>query len=116
MAQKTVVLLEDDLDGGPADQTVRFTLDGVHYEIDLSATNASKLRDVFHPHAIAGRRVRVAGPRPSIIPDRRATNGSARTDREQLAAIRAWARGRGLPVKDRGRIPRDIVDRYNAGR
>jgi hypothetical protein len=43
MAQKITVTLEDDLDGGPADQTVRFGLDGAEYEIDLSARNAAAL-------------------------------------------------------------------------
>jgi hypothetical protein len=41
MAQKITVVLEDDLDGGPADQTVRFGLDGAEYEIDLSISNAT---------------------------------------------------------------------------
>ena len=40
MAKRTVVVLEDDLDGGPADETVTFALDGVSYEIDLSSSNA----------------------------------------------------------------------------
>ena len=35
MAQKVRIILEDDLDGGPADETIRFGLDGAHYEIDL---------------------------------------------------------------------------------
>ena len=41
MAQKITVALEDDLDGGPADQTVRFGLEGAEYEIDLSTSNAT---------------------------------------------------------------------------
>jgi len=40
MAQKVTVELEDDLDGSPADETVRFGLDGTEYEIDLSEKNA----------------------------------------------------------------------------
>jgi hypothetical protein len=57
MAQKTVVLLEDDLDGGPAEGTVTFALDGLSYELDLSSANAAQLRDVFSPYRAAGRRV-----------------------------------------------------------
>ena len=49
MAQKTIVQLIDDLDQGPADETVSFALDGAAYEIDLSAANAAKMRDAFAP-------------------------------------------------------------------
>ncbi len=37
MAQKIQTLFVDDLDGSEAEGTVRFGLDGTHYEIDLSA-------------------------------------------------------------------------------
>lgn len=110
MAQKTVVLIEDDLDGGQADETVTFTLDGVSYEMDLSAANAAQLREILQPYVAAGRRV---GGR--VTTRRRGSGGPARTDRDQLAAIRAWARGRGLTVNDRGRIPAHIIEQYNAG-
>ena len=43
MAQKITVTLEDDLDGGPADQTVRFGLDGAEYEIDLWRVNSASV-------------------------------------------------------------------------
>ena len=49
MAQKITVTLEDDLDGGPADQTVRFGLDSTKYEIDLSARNATAFRERLAP-------------------------------------------------------------------
>ncbi len=60
MASKTVVELLDDLDGGRADETVTFALDGVDYEIDLSAANARALRGVLaefiaHAHRPAGK-------------------------------------------------------------
>ncbi|MFD1047271.1 Lsr2 family protein, partial [Kibdelosporangium lantanae] len=65
MAQKTVVELVDDLDGGIADETVAFTLDGVEFQIDLSAENAARLRDslaayVAHARRIGGRKQRLA--------------------------------------------------------
>ena len=44
MAQRVQIVLEDDLDGGVAAETVTFGLDGVSYEIDLSEANAEKLR------------------------------------------------------------------------
>jgi len=49
MAQKVTVALEDDLDGGPAEETVRFGLDGTDYEIDLSAKNARAFRKKLAP-------------------------------------------------------------------
>lgn len=58
MAQKVNIVLEDDLTGGPAEQTIRFALDGKHYEIDLSAENAANLRDAIRPYANKARRAR----------------------------------------------------------
>jgi hypothetical protein len=110
MAQKTVVLLEDDLDGGVATETVTFSLDGVSYEMDLSEQNAERLRGLFGPYVEAGRRL---GGRSTTSTRSRAT-GAAKVDPTQLAAIRAWARGRGLEINDRGRIPGRIIEQYNA--
>jgi hypothetical protein len=104
MARKTVVALEDDLTGGPADETVRFSLDGVDYEIDLSAHNAERLRSDLDVFVAAARRVRTRAFRDIATP---------RVDRAQLTAIREWARGQGLPVSPRGRIPESVLDAYH---
>jgi hypothetical protein len=113
MAQRTVILFEDDLDGGEAAGTVRFSLDGVEYEIDLSEKNAAALRAAIDPYVRAGRRI---GGRRVISPSvpRVHIGAATKTDPAQLAAIRDWARRRGLEVKDRGRIPAEIVAQYNA--
>lgn len=111
MAQKTVVLLEDDLDGGVATETVTFSLDGVSYEMDLSEQNAANLRGLFKPYAEAGRR---QGGRAAATSTRPRSGGPTKVDPTQLAAIRAWARGRGLEINDRGRIPARIIEQYNA--
>jgi hypothetical protein len=107
MAQKTVVILEDDLDGGAAEETVSFSLDGVSYEIDLSIKNASKLRDAFAPYVGAARRVggRAVRGRGRVAAVAR---GGGRT-----AEIRAWAKKKGLDVSERGRIPGSIVEAYD---
>jgi nucleoid-associated protein Lsr2 len=55
VAQKIRVLLIDDLDGSEADATVRFGLDGVEYEIDLSAEHAEELRTTLAPFVGAAR-------------------------------------------------------------
>jgi hypothetical protein len=110
MAKKVTVTLVDDFDGsGAADETVEFGLDGVTYEIDLSAKNAAKLRSDLKQWVAAGRRV---GGR------RRGRSGSGRgrgaIDREQSAAIREWARRNGHNVSTRGRIPADVIDAFHA--
>ena len=54
MAQRVHIVLEDDVDGSKADETVTFGLDGASYEIDLSAKNAEKLRDVLAVYVGSG--------------------------------------------------------------
>ncbi|MGP4021475.1 histone-like nucleoid-structuring protein Lsr2 [Saccharopolyspora sp. 5N708] len=115
MAQKVTVTLVDDLDGGQADETVEFGLDGVSYQIDLSADNAGELRDALANYVTNARRAggrKKPGPRPGVAAARTG-GGSTSADREQNQAIREWARKRGLKVSDRGRIPADIVEQYH---
>ena len=57
MAQRVEYILEDDLDGGKADETVQFGLDGVEYEIDLSDRNAAKLRDTLTMYIGSARKI-----------------------------------------------------------
>ena len=113
MARREVVVLEDDLEGGTADETVKFALDGVQYEIDLAAKNAARLRESFSDFIAHGRRVGRGGV---VVGGRAAARarGSAAADREQNKAIRAWAKRKGRNISDRGRIPQEIVDEYNA--
>lgn len=105
MAQRVEILLEDDIDGGEAVETISFGLEGVAYEIDLNEANAAKLRESFSGYVEAGRKVsgrRRAG-RPSGTPTSR---------REELGKIRAWARENGYEVADRGRISASIREAY----
>lgn len=106
MAQKITVALEDDLDGGPADETVRFGIGGAEYEIDLSKKNARALRRRLAPFMDHARK---AGRGP-----RRRTGRSA-ASRERSGDIRAWAKTHGITVSDRGRIPASVVEQYDAG-
>jgi hypothetical protein len=110
MAQRVQIVLEDDLDGGTAAETVTFGLDGVNYEIDLSDRNADKLRDDFatwigHARRSGGRRS--TGRRASSP-----SSGSA-SRRSDLSAVRAWARQNGHQVSDRGRIPASVQAAYD---
>lgn len=108
MAKKVQVTLVDDIDGSNAVETVGFGLDGATYEIDLSKANAAKLRDAlatYVAHARKSGRGRPAG---------RAGRAVARSDREQVQAIREWARRNGHQVSERGRIPASVLEAYNA--
>lgn len=106
MALKTVITLTDDLDGSPADETVKFALDGVSYEIDLHKSNAEKLRNALKPFREAARKA----PSPR---SRRGSRASS-TDRQRSARIRAWAKQHGLPVSERGRISASLAAAYDA--
>ena len=109
MAQKITVVLVDDLDGGTATETVTFGLDGATYEIDVSAKNASKLRDVLAPFIAAGRR---SGSRRG----RRGGTRAGSADRQRTQEIRAWARKKGIKVSERGRISADVIAQYEAAK
>jgi Lsr2 len=109
MAQKTTVTLTCDMEAGekPATETVRFSMDGSSYEMDLCDKHAKQFRDGTAPFVAAGRRVSSRG---SARGARRAPGG----DRERTQAIRAWARKKGLKVSERGRLSADIVANYEA--
>lgn len=111
VAQKVQVLLLDDLDGGEADETVTFALDGKTYEIDLTAANADKLRNVLEPYVTGGRRT---GGRSGRGKGRAASTGSAGASggNQDTAKIRAWAKENGYEVNDRGRVPAGIRQAY----
>jgi nucleoid-associated protein Lsr2 len=105
MAQKVTVALEDDLDGGPAAETVRFAYEGTEYEIDLSKKNAA----AFHKQLA-----------PFLEHARKSGRGQARrrgrsvASRQRSGDIRAWAKDHGIAVSERGRIPASVVEQYQA--
>jgi hypothetical protein len=105
MAQKTQVVFEDDLTGGPADGTVKFGIDGTSYEIDLSAKNAERLRKAFAPYVQAGRKVTAT---------RRAARATSRGSGPSPQEVRAWAKSEGIEVKDKGRVPSELIVRFQA--
>ena len=105
MATKITVLLEDDLDGGPADETVRFGLGGSEYEIDLNKKNAAAFRRKLAPFTGHARK---AGRGQRRRPGRTAAS------RDRSGSIRAWAKQAGIAVSARGRIPASVVEQYEA--
>jgi hypothetical protein len=134
VAQKVRVEYFDDIDGEPITdglaQSFRITVDDVEYELDLRPSNADKFWAVLKPWlnestrkqaastpaapvadpVLAPVRPRAAG-RPRQVHARKLSSGRAP---EQLAAVRHWARGQGFEVSSRGRIPREILERFDA--
>ena len=111
MAQKIQTLFIDDIDGGAAEGTVRFALDGTDYEIDLNAKHSEELRSALGKYVSHAREVGGSG--------RRAGRGAGRAGRGTGSAlntteIRNWAREQGYDIKDRGRVPADLVAKYQA--
>ena len=104
MAQRIQTLLIDDLDGSDADGTVRFGLDGTEYEIDLSTAHSDELRKALGQYLAHARRA--GGTARGAARGRR---GSAAVD---TAKVREWAKGQGIEVTDRGRVPADVVEQY----
>jgi len=103
MATKVLTTLQDDIDGSDATQTIRFALDGIEYEIDVSDRNANRLRNslsdfIAHGRKVGGRR----GRKPT---------SSGQVDTK---AVRKWAAANGIEISSRGRIPAGVVERYKA--
>jgi hypothetical protein len=104
MAQKVNIILVDDLDGGSADENVRFGLDGSSYEIDLSAANAAELRSSLERFVTAARKTSAGrGSRAKAAVTGRGNDS---------AQIRQWARDNGYTVNSRGRIQAEIQEAY----
>lgn len=106
MARKVTTVLIDDLTGENADETVEFGIDGKLYEIELTANNASRLRELLAGYVKVARRAERSA---SAV----RKSSSPKASRSDLAEIRDWARGQGYEVSDRGRIRADIVEAYD---
>jgi hypothetical protein len=104
MAQKIQTLFIDDIDGGEAEGTVRFALDGAEYEIDLSAKHSDEFRDALKDYIAHARKVGGAA--------RRGTRSARKLGAFDSVAVRAWARENGYDIKDRGRVPAEVVAKY----
>lgn len=130
MARKITTLLQDDMDGSEADETITFGLDGVSYEIDLNTKHAENLRtDSLQPYVSAGRRVgaRLTRRTPATVTPVAATGPTSRPKpaagkaAEQpadtpvdAAAVRAWAAAHKIPVSPKGRIPGALILPFRA--
>jgi Lsr2 len=108
VAQKIQTVFIDDLDGSEAEGTVRFGLDGAEYEIDLNAAHARALRDALARYVQAARRAGGSARRPARSGRR------ARADGVDSTEVREWAKAQGIDVKDRGRVPAELVVKFKA--
>ncbi len=109
MAQKIQTVFVDDLDGSEAEGTVRFGLDGSEYEIDLNAGHAQALREALAPYVSAARRAGGGATRRPARTARRAPATGLNT-----TEVREWAKAQGIDVKDRGRVPAELVVKFKA--
>lgn len=122
MAQRVTVALVDDLDGGVADETVAFGLDGVWYEIDLSTDNAETMRNRLTDFVEAARRVRHPKNANRAPVGKTTTPTGKRRDwplgrperltSELAVRIREWAARKGIPLNPLGRFPDKVVNDY----
>lgn len=106
MAQKVQTLFIDDLDGGDAEGTIRFALDGTDYEIDLSAAHSAELHQALDSYIRHARRTGGTA--------RRAPRGHAGEQAVDTHKVREWAKDNGFDVKERGRVPADVLASYKA--
>jgi len=106
MAQQIQTLFIDDIDGSAADGTVRFGLDGTDFEIDLSTTHNAELHQVLATYVTHARKVG--------SPARRSSRGRRSADGIDSHKVREWARAQGIDIKERGRVPGEIIDKYKA--
>jgi hypothetical protein len=106
MAQKIQMLFIDDIDGGDAEGTVRFGLDGTEYEIDLNAKHNEELRAALGTYVAHARKVSGSTRKAT------ATRSGRKPSAMDTVAVRAWARENGHDIKDRGRVPAELVVKY----
>jgi hypothetical protein len=125
VATQVVTSLIDDIDGSAIDdgagESIEFAVNGVEYVIDLKTKNANEFHrklDYYIEHAtrVGGRRRKpaAAGTAPAAKSASKAATSTAKRDPAQTRAIRQWASDEGYEISERGRIPADVEEAYNA--
>ncbi|AKY03804.1 nucloid associated Lsr2-like [Streptomyces phage Amela] len=104
--ERVIVDLVDDIDGTGNARTVSFAVDGVSYEIELNKKNEGRMLKAFQPYIAAARKVN--GSRP--------TRRRRATKKVDSAAVRTWATENGVEVGSTGRIPKAVIDQYEAAK
>ncbi|HEX3492092.1 MAG TPA: Lsr2 family protein [Streptosporangiaceae bacterium] len=106
MAQRTQIVMTDDIDGTEADTTIKFGVGGTDYEIDLNGKHAEQFQKAVQKYIAAGRKA--GGTRRRAVRTVRANGGPSPSE------VREWARSQGIEVKDRGRVPDELVVKFKA--
>lgn len=113
MAERIVRQLIDDISGREIvdgdGERIEFSVRGAAYQIDLLSENVAKFEKALAPYLDAAQRVRASGSRQA-----KSAGSASRASKEQLAAIREWARKQGHEVSERGRIKAEIVEAFEA--
>jgi hypothetical protein len=106
MAKTTITQITDDIDGSKDAETYSFVWQGTEYEIDLSNKNFKAFDKVLQPYIEAGTKVskRSSGRRSS----------SASSSKRDFSAVREWAKANGHKVSERGRVPKAVIEQYDA--
>lgn len=111
MAKRIITELIDDIDNTAGAQTVAFSFEGVDYEIELADENRAAFREALDLYITKGRKATGSAANKTR---RRSNSAATGLGRDELQAIRDWARANGHPVSDRGRIAFSIVEAYRA--
>ena len=110
VAQQVLITMVDDIDGTEEGvDTVRFGLDGQDYEIDLNAGRQEKLREFLAPYVEHARSAARASRQAATVRRRGRPVGQP-----DPIAVRTWAKGQGIKVNDRGRVPVEITEQFKA--
>ncbi len=109
MAKRVITLVTDDISGETSDDvaTHTFSVDGIFYEIDLGADNYDRLLEVLSPYISSGRKSGAVAKRGPA--KRRAADAGP-----DPATVRRWAKEQGIDVSLRGRVPKEVIEKYNA--
>jgi hypothetical protein len=111
MAKKITEIMIDDISGeeltSETGETVKFSLDGINFEIDLSHANAREMREALQGYISKSRRNSTNSGAP-----RRTSSGV--NDPRELGEARTWLRGKGYTVSDRGRIPATLLAEFRS--
>ncbi|MHB1535241.1 MAG: histone-like nucleoid-structuring protein Lsr2 [Acidimicrobiales bacterium] len=110
MGRKIHVVLTCDLDDDevPAAETVSFAVNGTSYAFELCERHLGEFNAAFAGYVTAARREDDSRPSRRAGGSGAALHGGRSAGREDLAAIRSWARANGYQVSDRGRIPAEV--------
>jgi hypothetical protein len=99
----------DTTEGPVVVEDLELDLGGARVRLDLCLEHLEPLTKAVTPYLDAGEPITRTKVVRGAARARRSVRG-----REELATIRAWAREHGFDVKDRGRVPREVLDAYEA--